>query len=224
MRQFLAVPLMLALLAASCGDDDFATTTTAVPTTASATTTVATTTTTILAVTTAATTAATTTLAPTTTAAIVYAVVDAHVLPAVFGAPGDPNGSGCVVGGDLLPDGVWMGFAEAVGGGVITFDLACYFSGTAADAAAAADYGAGAEAEEGFHIRNQNPKVFAVRVASSAAVYSIDAAGPTFFPEPYPLASWPNPSSWLTCPGESCAVWLYVNGGEATAIVEQFLP
>ena len=219
MRRILALPMLLALLVASCGDDDAVTTTEVTTTTAPEATTAATT----MVTSTAATTTATT-VAPTTTTAILYTVVDAHVLPEVFGVFGDPNGSGCVVAGDVLPDGVWMGFAEAVSGGVITFDLACYFSGAAADAAAAADFGAGAEAEEGFHIRNQNPKVFAVGVASSASVYSIDAGGPTFFPEPYPLASWPNPSSWLTCPGDSCAVWLYVNGGAATAIVEQFLP
>lgn len=226
MHRVLTLTLAVGLLLASCGDDDAgSSTTTAATTTAATTTSVATTTVPETTTpTTTTTTTTTTTVAPTTTAAVVYGVVDAHVLPVVFGVSGAPNGSGCVVAGDVLPDGVWMGFAEAYGGGVITFDLACYFSGDAANAAAAADLGPGVEAEEGFYIRNQNPKVFAVRVASSALVYSIDAAGPTWFPEPYPLASWPNPSSWLTCPGDSCAVWLYVNGGVATAIVEQFLP
>ena len=46
-------------------------------------------------------------------------------------------GSGCSPPGDVLPDGIWFGFAEAVEGGVITFDLGCYFSEPAASVAAA---------------------------------------------------------------------------------------
>jgi hypothetical protein len=211
---------LVALVVAACGGDDAATTTLAASITEAIATT-AVTTTTVAPVTTAAT---TTTVATTTTAADVFVVDTVNWLPAVFGTAGGPNGSGCVVSGDVLPDGVWMGFAEAVSGSVITFDLACYFSGDAADTAANADYGGSDGAEEGFYIRNQNPKVFTVPIAPTAAVYSIDAAGPTWFPESIALASWPSGSSWLTCPGESCAVWLYVNGGVATGIVEQYLP
>lgn len=229
MRQALSTIVVVALLAAACGDDAAgnATTTPSGSTTAAAVTTAPTTT---AATSTTVAPATTTTLAVTTTAPIVFAVGDLSIPPPVLGSAGDPHGSGCVIGDtDVLPDGIWMGFAEAVSfpagaAGTITFDLACYFSGAAADAAANADYGGTAGAEEGFHIRNQNPKSFAVQVSPEAEVYSIDAAGPTWFPEPIPLSSWPSPSSWLPCPGETCAVWLFVNGGAATAIVEVFLP
>jgi hypothetical protein len=220
-RHRTAVILTMALVLGACGDDasteattsaEPATTTVAVTTTTAATTTQATTTT-----------AATTTQATTTTEAL-FTIDTSDWMPGVFGAPGDPNGSGCVVEGDVLPDGVWFGFAEAVSGGTITFDLGCFFTGAAADAAANADYGTDSGAEEGFHIRNQNPKVFSVVISPTAEAYYIDEAGPTWFPEPIALTSWPSTTSWLPCPGEDCAVWLYVNSGAATGIVEQYLP
>ena len=41
-------------------------------------------------------------------------------------------------------------------------------------------------AEEGFHVRNQNPKVFSVSIAPTAAAYYIDAAGPDLVPRADP--------------------------------------
>jgi len=210
--------LSLMLLAAACGDDDAATTTSAtgVTTTTLAPTTTAAPTTTTAPTTTAAT---TTTMATTTTAATLYQIDPTDFFPDVFGAPGDPNGSGCVVGADVLPAGVWFGFVEAVSGGVITFDLACFFTGDAAVAAATAD---GEEAFD-FYVRNQNPKVYSVPISPSAQVYYVDMiSGPE--PTPIALSSWPTADSFTTCPGDYCPVWLYVNGGVATGIVEQYLP
>ena len=233
MRYPAAFLMAMALLLASCGDDAFdptgPSTTSTGPTTTAATTTTAPTatsepTTTTQAPTTTTTQAPTTTTqAPTTTVATVY-VIEPDFFPDVFGSPGDPNGSGCAPPGDVLPDGVWFGFAKAVSAGTITFDLACFFTGAAADTAANEDYGGTDGAEEGFHIRNKNPKVFSVPIAPTAEVYYVDQAGPTWFPEPIPLGAWPSATSWLPCPSDSCAVWLYINGGAATGIVEQYLP
>ena len=227
MRRTAPLLAILIVVAAACGDDAFTPTTPATPTTAAATTEAPTTTsapTTTEAPTTTAPATTTTQPATTTTSAPVYLVDPGDFMPDVLGQPGDPNGSGCVVDGDVLPDGIWFGFAEAVSAGVITFDLGCYFTGAAADAAADADYGTTDGAEEGFHVRNQNPKVFAVPIGAAAQVWYVAAAGPDWFPEPLPLASWPSATSWLPCPGDTCAVWLYVNGGAATGIVEQYLP
>jgi hypothetical protein len=210
--------MLLMLVSAACGDDA-ATTTTAPPATTTATTAVTTTSAPTTTVPASTSTAVTTTLAPTTTTAVPYLIDPADLFPDVFGAPGDPHGSGCVVGADVLPAGVWFGFAKAVTGGNITFDLACFYTGDAAAAAAIAD---GEEVMD-FYIRNQNPKVYIVPISPSAEVWYVDMiSGPD--PAPLPLASWPTADSYVPCPGDYCAVWLYVNGGVATGIVEQYLP
>jgi hypothetical protein len=216
--------MLMLLLAAACGDDDSITTLTFPTSTTGASTTSTTggTTTTGGTPTTSGTTTATTvpeTTIPVTTVPL-YLIDPTDFFPDVFGSSGDPHGSGCVVGGgDALPGGVWFGFAEGVAGGTISFDLACFFTGDAAAAAATAD---GEEVFD-FYIRNQNPKVYSVPISSSAQVYYVDMiTGPD--PTPIALSSWPTSASFQSCPSDHCAVWLYVNGGVATGIVEQYLP
>lgn len=213
----LRLALVLTLVLAACGDPETVDTTTTTP---ASTTSEATTTTPAETPTTGAET--TTTAGVTTTTAPLYLVPIPWEFPAVFGTSGDPHGSGCVVAGGVLPDGLWFGYAEAVGGGVITFDLACYFTGAAAEAAATAD---GAEAFDNY-IRNQNPMTFPVPISPLAQVFYIDAtpSDAGFFPQPIAVASWPTAASYLPCPGELCGVWLYVNGGQATGVVEMFQP
>ena len=156
--------------------------------------------------------------ATTTTAALVYAVDEGDFIPDPLPGSDDAHGSGCVVDpSQPLPDGVWFGYAESVFGGTITFDLGCFFTGAAAAAAATAD---GAEAFD-FYIRNLNPVTYAVPIDPAARVWYVD--GSVVMTE-IPLASWPTPASFLSCPGDFCSVWLYVNAGSATGIVEQYLP
>lgn len=222
--------LALAALATACGDDDVFGTTTAPSTTegtepTSSTTAPPTTTTaeppsssTSATSTTTTTTTSTTTTAPET----VYLVDTTDFFPDPFPGSNDAHGSGCVTPGfDALPNGVWFGFAEGVGGGVITFDLACFFTGPAAVAAATAD---GEEAFD-FYIRNKVATTFAVPIAGDARVWYIDmVSGDVTSPTEIPLASWPDPDSYQDCPDDYCSVWLYVNGGRVTGIVEQYLP
>ena len=142
-------------------------------------------------------------------------------VPDVFGSAGDPHGSGCVVPpGDVLPDGVWFGSVEGYVGGVIELDLACYFTGAAATAARIAD-GLPGESDLDEHVRNMNPRTYSIRLAANAEVYSIPGTG-TFFPQLIPAGSWPDPFGYFECPGEGCPVWLYVNDGIVTGLVEQF--
>ena len=48
-----------------------------------------------------------------------------------------PLGSGCTPrAGDSLPDGRWFGFVDDAQADQVSFDLACWFTGTAAAAAA----------------------------------------------------------------------------------------
>jgi hypothetical protein len=231
MRRLAFVLLTLAVLAAGCGGGGVFVTTSAGPASSvesgSSSSEATTSTPTTEAATTEATTT-TTTLATTTTAAPVYLVDTSHFFPDVFpGVTNGAHGSGCVTPGfDHLPDGVWFGFAEGVGGGVITFDLACFFTGTAACTAQIEDGGASSPDDcFGFWIRNNVATTFAVPIASTARVWYIGLSGgsPTA-PTEIPPTSWPVAGSYQNCPGEYCAVWLYVNGGQATGIVEQYLP
>jgi hypothetical protein len=134
----------------------------------------------------------------------------------------DAHGSGCVTGGAaLLPDGVWFGFAEGLTPDTITFDLACFYTGAVAAIKAAED----GEETFDFYIRNLNPKTYPVPIAATARVWYVDmTADDVSIPIEIPLATWPTPSSYLSYPCEYCPVWLYVNDGEATGIVEQYLP
>jgi hypothetical protein len=225
--RFGSLTVAVLLVAAACGDDA-ATTTTISETT----TTVAETTTTVAETTTTVAETTTTAEATTTTAvAIVYTVTLDSMgradMPPVLGSPGDPNGSGCVVpAGDVIPDGIWFGYVRTYAGGTIALDLACFFTGEASIAAKRADGVDDEFDEEGWYIRNQNPRTYDVPVMTGAEVWFIDRGNPAgLFPEPLPFASWPSPDSFLcSLPFDNCLVWLYINGGAATAIVEQFAP
>jgi hypothetical protein len=235
MRRLAFVLLTLAVLAAGCGGGGgaFDTTTTAATTSSGAESTSSSSEATTSAPTTEATTTTegtttTTTLATTTTAAPVYLVDTSNFFPGIFpGVTNGAHGSGCVTPGfDHLPNGVWFGYAEGVGGGVITFDLACFFTGSVAcDAQIEDGFAANPSECIDFWIRNNVPTTFAVPISPTARVWYVDMVSPDpSVPTEIPLTSWPTPASFQTCPGQYCAVWLYVNGGQATAIVEQYLP
>ncbi len=198
------------------------TVTTASPTTTAVATTVATTTTTVAPTTTAAT--PTTTAPPTTTTAATttttggpYVVGTPELYP---GAPlpgsGGAGGSGCSPGAGPLPDGIWFGFVRAIGAASVEFDLACLYVGDIAYIKGAED---GVEVDNDWYIRNVNPTLRTVPVAAGATVYELDAGYVEFLTVPFP--DWPvDPaglSSWDS-------FWIYVNGGEATEILEQFFP
>ena len=240
MRRVVLLLMRMALVTTACGGDGTALTTAVATTTSPATTqttappasstppppppsTVATTTTLPPTTTTeAATTTTTTTTTTTVPTGGPYLVDEGDFFPDPYPGSLQAHGSGCVTGGALLlPDGVWFGFAEALASGTITFDLACCYTGAAAMTKATDD---GEEAFD-FYIRNMNPKTYPVPIAGSARVWYIDMTSPNVsVPLEIPLAAWPHPGSYVPCPGQYCAVWLYVNGGEATGIVEQYLP
>jgi hypothetical protein len=133
------------------------------------------------------------------------------------------HGSGCVVEDDSLPDGVWFGFATTADGGAIDLDLACMWTGEAAVAAAAEN---GEEAASFFYIRNRSPQTYTVPVAPHARVWWLDGSVIDIVPTEIPAGEWPGPAeiSYLDCPGQSCSIWISVEGGEAAEIIEQYLP
>jgi hypothetical protein len=217
----MAVPILaLALLVGSCGNDDGGpiTTTAAPPTTPPLTSTAPPDTSPLSTAPTTTTTSATPTTA-TTMPAPVYDVATHGLFPDPFPGSDEAHGSGCVVDGPGLADGVWFGFAEAIGAGSITLDLACFFTGGAAHAAAAAD---GAEAFD-FYVRNLVQGTYTVPVEPSGRAWYLDASGDIANIE-VAMTAWPHPVSFLSCPGDYCSVWLFINGGRVTELVEQYLP
>lgn len=237
----ITLSLAVVLIVTACGDDssdplftttttDGGTTTTVVaPTTTtvpSATTTTPPATTTTVASTTTAASTTTTTLPPTTTTTVPGSPFTAGAygfFPDPLGTGADGHGSGCVIAGTVLTDGMWFGFVDAIGGGAVTFDLACFFTGVDGWNAAADDGEVGYDLD--FYIRNQNPLTFSVPLDASGTAYWLDATG-DLSPLPIAMTDWPQPlpPDYQACPDPFCSVWLYVNGGVATELIEQYLP
>ncbi|MEN8040417.1 MAG: hypothetical protein ABFR95_02840 [Actinomycetota bacterium] len=130
------------------------------------------------------------------------------------------SGSGCSPGAGSLPSGVWFGYVTAGNPTSLQFDLACWYFGDLAWEIADTY---GDTAENDYYIVNQNPTLRTVPVASGAVVHHIDPASIGHDPISYP--DWLlEPAGYLTCPFDFCPLWLYVNDGEITEILEQYVP
>jgi hypothetical protein len=147
---------------------------------------------------------------PTTTTATVdvwYAVTTPQYDVASLPGAGSNYGSGCSPGSNTLPDGIWFGDIAAADSARVEFDLMCFGPG-----------------EGPGTVTNSNPKLRTVSVASGAVAYHADSSqGIGWYPVPY--------MTWLTltpdpgfCPASGCPVWLYVNDGKVTEIVELLFP
>ena len=127
-------------------------------------------------------------------------------VPSLPGA-GSFYGSGCSPGSDRLPDGIWFGYIDRADNSAIEFDLMCFGPGP----------------EGPGDITNSNPKLRTVPVAGGATVHRIMAdATLVWVAIAYPtwLAA---PPDRAVCPPEGCRlVWLYVNEGHVTEVVELF--
>lgn len=144
--------------------------------------------------------------------------------PSALPGSDEAAGSGCSPGEGPLPDGIWFGMARAGDATTVQFDLACFFVGEAANAAAAEDGVDEIPVPNDYYIRNENPTTRMAPVGAEAVVHSLGAS----IDDGYERISW---SEWLTaregfmtCPGDSCLVWLFVNGGAVTEVVEQYTP
>lgn len=119
---------------------------------------------------------------------------------------GENFGSGCSPSTTSLPDGVWYGRIESESSTAIEFDLIC-FAPTPPE-------------EDGVgRFTNSNPKLRTVPVASTATVHAIASDG---FWELQPYSTWHlDPGQEGFClPGGCWDVWLYVNNGHITEIVQ----
>jgi hypothetical protein len=120
------------------------------------------------------------------------------------------SGSGCTPGGDELPDGWWYGRVDGAVGSELSFDLACYYIGAAAESEAASR---GDEVDNDYYVVNDNATVRVVPVGAAATASCVA----------------PDPSAGtVDCePGDvdpMWAVWLRVVDGEVDRIVEQYAP
>jgi len=120
------------------------------------------------------------------------------------------SGSGCTPGDGDLPDGWWYGTFEGDVGSDISFDLACYYSGAAAESEAASRDD---EVNNDYYVVNENAKVRVVPIASGATASCVapDVSSGTVDCEPADVDP-----MW--------AVWLRVVDGEVDRIVEQYAP
>ncbi len=129
------------------------------------------------------------------------------------------SGSGCTPDTQELPDGRWFGFATGVSDTNVTFDLACWFSGSAAADAAAED-GEESPPPNDYYIRNTNDQLRTIPASGSTSVTWLPTADPAdAATSSYAewVEVWPT-RSYL--PG----LWLDIEGGEITLIEEQYVP
>lgn len=228
----LALVAIGALALAACaseGDDtpvsEPTLTTAAIATTSISTTVAPSTTETAATSSTSTTGAATTTTTATTTT--VPSIVYTPELPVNLYPPGPlvgsdgASGSGCSPGGGPLPSGVWFGLANGIGPDSVELDLACFYFGDIAYTEGAVD---GEEVNNDYYIRNVNPTMRSVPLMDPTVWTLGDLSGGG---EPFAIsyADWPMPgNNYVDCPSDWCTVWLYVNNGVITDIVEQYLP
>jgi hypothetical protein len=219
MRRIVSALTAVMLVAVACGDGGGSDDAIRVATTTSTTST--TTSTTGLAEMAAAPPPAMTTTTTTTTVPRYAAPTDLGI-PEPLPGSGGAHGSGCDVEEGTLPDGAWFGVALASDGMAITFEVACFYTGPEAMAAAAL---AGGEVEQDYFTA-PGGVVYLVPIGIDATMYALhyDEDAGSFYLLALAMEDWPDLDSDWHCLGELCRIWLYVNGGVATEGVEQYLP
>ncbi|MDH3540530.1 MAG: GerMN domain-containing protein [Acidimicrobiia bacterium] len=128
--------------------------------------------------------------------------------------------SGCTPGTGELPDGEWFGFVNDVTEDAVIFDLACWFTGTAAEQAAAED-GEESPPPNDYYVRNVNATLRTVPVAAGAEVNWLPDTGDPTTATTVDFMTWlAQRDSRLFQPG----IWLTVADGSVTFVEEQFVP
>ncbi|MFH1330452.1 MAG: hypothetical protein ABIJ48_07375 [Actinomycetota bacterium] len=218
MRRRLTAVAVLALLLGGCGGEDDPSTSSAI---APTTTTEATSTTAVTSTTAAPPTSVVTT---TTGGRRAFAVGTPGLYPPdPLPDSGGANGSGCPPEAGPLPDGIWFGRLLEVSPTSARFDPGCFYFGEVADEQAELD--GITDLPSPHYLRNPLPDLIDLGVAEGAVVYSIDNSVDPLGFLTLSVEEWPATHGGYTlCPGEYCTVWLYVNGGRVTEILEQYLP
>lgn len=151
-----------------------------------------------------------------------YAYMKLETMPP---APDGAGGSGCLADGAAITDGVWFGFPTAWDQSEIEFDAACMFSGEAAAQQATAR-GEESPPPNDFIIVNDSAYLHKIPVGPGARAVRVthDSTGSitTEFTTYEDLLA--KPSTYLSCPGDGCPIWVFVSGGVAVEIAQQYTP
>ena len=130
------------------------------------------------------------------------------------------SGSGCTPGTTELPDGEWFGYVGDVTATDLTFDLACWFTGPAAEQAAAED-GQESPPPNDYYVRNVNTTVRTAPAAAGAEVKWLPNTGDPTTATTVDYVTWlAERESRDFQPG----VWLTVADGMVTFVEEQYVP
>jgi hypothetical protein len=164
---------------------------------------------------------ATTTTAPTTTTTFVATTTT--TVPATTTTTFDSNqladGSGCTPGTEELPDGVWYGYADSYDADGIEFDLACWFSGEGAEIAAAED-GEESPPPNDYYVRNQNPMLRGLAVASDTPVRWYLSGDPNEYVD----GTYTGWIAFLETIPFQLGIWVTIEDGAVTDIEEMWVP
>jgi len=128
--------------------------------------------------------------------------------------------AGCISPDSTLPDGRWFGFVADAAPDDVEFDLACWFTGTAAASAAGED-GEESPPPNDYYIRNDIEQVRRVPVDAAAQVRWLADPG-----DPASAIDGPY-TDWLVVrPGRlfQPGIWLVVADGTIVLMEEQYVP
>jgi hypothetical protein len=127
------------------------------------------------------------------------------------------EGSGCTPGSGGLHDGRWYGLIVEADETAIGFDLACWFTAYAEQAAATED----GEVTNDYWIINDNSLVRDVTLAAGAEVLLVDLAADDGLAEPIDV------TEWLAGGGPEASVfdyWIVIRDGAVVRITEAYRP
>ena len=166
------------------------------------------------------TTVSTTTVAPDTTTSEMTTVTTAPISPTTTGdASLAPGGSGCTPGSGDLGDGLWYGEVDSFDADVISFDLACWFSGDAATAAATED-GEESPPPNDYYVRNENDLLRDLEVSADTPALWYPSGDPSDSVEGT-FTEW---TDFLVDRGFALGIWVTIENGDVVSIEEQWVP
>jgi hypothetical protein len=134
-----------------------------------------------------------------------------------------PDGSGCEPPpGTGLPDGLWFGVLSSIDAthNMIGLDLACWFSGKAAQTAA----GSSTPVPNDYYVRNVNPTVYQLPTSPHVAVLSLAGSSGGATGEFNPTTTGVVSANAILTDASKHYVWVQITHGYVVVIQEQFTP